>query len=455
MVVSGRAPTMLGLSPVSLQFALPRLQLLQVLGQQLFAGLQITCCIEVLILDSGSLLLADAGQLFLDLCGVRGQVVLGAGGLGVSISLILRLCLGRLLRLLCLLQLVPLLLDLGQLLSHVLLGEGRGLVKRKLILLGLLLCPPFLKFSQLLQSRLSLVRVHPRHVLLYVHVDLLQVSQGVLDLVYDVWPRLQLQGPLLHGAQQGLELCEPLLVVGPSGPRLPHPLLVLGAELRDLLTLLLCRDLDNVLPVDLVAASVDRGLQVVLHASHGKDVSLLLRDDLELLAELCDPLLLQRHRREVHALHGELLLVLPLLLLHHDLRLALALRAGVGRGVVLLLRVHGRLLLGSLLCAIGALGRVRVVGGLGGVGLGLLLGHVHPVELLHCGYGALDLKEATGLQGDGDRDLGRASHVVLLPFATEGLADASDGVFTDKDAVLEDLDGKVLLQLEGQLLLTT
>mmetsp|Transcript_14857 Transcript_14857/g.44092 ORF Transcript_14857/g.44092 Transcript_14857/m.44092 type:complete len:866 (+) Transcript_14857:254-2851(+) len=417
----------------------------------------------VLGLYSGGLLFAEVTQLLLGLL-QRLRKLLLLRGLALALGRIggVFLRLWRLiLRLLGLLELVPLLLHLGELVVDLPDGERGRLMEGQLLLGGGLLPPPLLEVGELLGGRLDLAGVDPRHVLLDVSGRLPHVLHGVGHALLEAGPGLEFQRALLHGAQQRLEPPELGLVVGLGLAALVHEVLQLRRHLRDLLPLRLGRDLHDLLALELVAAAVYGCLELVLQPGEGLDLRLLGVPRRELPPQGVDVLLGERRREVVLPFHRQLLVVLFLLLLHHYLgllgrrRLRLV-RVGLGGVVRLGLRL-GALLLGggvarvavTTRCAVGRVG-LRPVGG---IRLLLLNRDVHPIQLLDGGRGALQLEDPTGLERHRRRDLRQACHVVVLPLALQQVLEARHGVLGDEHAVLEDLHDEVLLRDEGQLLL--
>mmetsp|Transcript_23648 Transcript_23648/g.70361 ORF Transcript_23648/g.70361 Transcript_23648/m.70361 type:complete len:952 (-) Transcript_23648:122-2977(-) len=449
-----------------LELRLLGLQLLDVLDHLLLLHLEGVRLVILLVLHGRRLLLPQSSEVLLQdfnvvgelrLLGlVLGLLVLGRVGLLVlGVGLLVLLLLLRLLRLL---QLIPSAMQRGQLLGDLIRKECGSLVERQRLLLGNLLLPPLLEVLHFLGGSLGLVGVHPGHVLSDDVLHVPNLLQTLSDLLVEVGPGLELNRSLPHGVEEALKAEQLGLVVALRVARLEHPLLEVSGELRHLLALRLRGHLDDVLALKLVTAAVDCGLEVILHASDSSDLRLYLGPGVQLLLLLGDLVLREGQGQEVFPLHRKLLLVFPLLLLPGDL-LRLVLRGG---GIVLggsrrigggfLLAAHLRLVLSV---RVGLIVGLRLIVGLCRVLLGLILGDVHPVQLLDGRGGNLDLDEAAVLQGDRRRDLHRPGGVVLLPLVLHELREPSEGVLVQKDPVLEQPDGEVLLELEGQLLLLT
>mmetsp|Transcript_107218 Transcript_107218/g.255974 ORF Transcript_107218/g.255974 Transcript_107218/m.255974 type:complete len:270 (-) Transcript_107218:1668-2477(-) len=267
-------------------------------------------------------------------------------------------------------------------------------MKRQRLLLLLLLGPPRFELRELLCCGIGFVGADPGHVLGNVLLHVLDGGNLLLHCLWNVRPGLKLNGPLFHGAKEVLQGLQLGLELALGGPSLVHPLLVLCAELQDLLALLLRGDLDNVVPLQLVPAAVDVGLQLVSQTRHGRNLLLVLLELLETLLQLLDLLLGQSLGLVVHPLELELLLMLLLLLLQHHLWLVCGVGVVGALGcfclvVLAFLLVCFLVFLALCLALCLALRGVLAGVGLGDVWLRLLLGHVHPVQLLDGGHGLL------------------------------------------------------------------
>mmetsp|Transcript_20433 Transcript_20433/g.38428 ORF Transcript_20433/g.38428 Transcript_20433/m.38428 type:complete len:301 (+) Transcript_20433:112-1014(+) len=285
--------------------------------------------IEVLLFHGIHLLDGDCSQLLLHTVNVSGQGLLGR----LVSCLLCRIFLGLRLRLLWLfhlLQLLPLLLHLGDRARHLQLGVGGGFVQGKLLLLLLLLGPPRFELRELLCCRLGFVGAHPCHVLRDGLLHVLDGSNLLLNHLGQVRPSLHLQSSLLHWAKTILQVFELALEVRLRSTCLVHPLLVLSAKLRDLLPLLLRGHLDDVVSLQLIAASVDVRFQLISQARQGRRLLLLLFQLQKALLELFDLLRGQRLRLVVCPLEGQRLLMLLLLLLQNHLRLLRGVFGAIG-----------------------------------------------------------------------------------------------------------------------------
>mmetsp|Transcript_80946 Transcript_80946/g.203665 ORF Transcript_80946/g.203665 Transcript_80946/m.203665 type:complete len:523 (+) Transcript_80946:134-1702(+) len=452
------------------------------LDQGLLPALQFVRRVEVFLLHGGHLFRPDICDLLFGSLDVRRQqlfrrfALLGRLG-GVGLRLLVRLR-SLLLRLLGLLEFVPILLDLRDLLVDLLGCVGGCLVQGQRSLRLMLLRPPLLEVHHLLRRCLHLAGVHPSHVCLDEFLGLFHVLDGLGDGLSKATARLELLGAFLHGAKEVLQGLEFLLVLRLAVPGLVHPILQIGRHLADLLSLLLRGHLDNVLPFEFVPAAVDSSLQFVLDARNSLDLGLVGSHPLQFLFQLLDLLLGERCWQEVLPRDLQFLLVLFLLQLLGDLGLWLDWLRGVvlvcggvigrrsvigggarrvrcllHRGVGLLRGLFLRFVLrgpASAACVL----RGRACGVARGVGLlGLRLRDVHPIRLLNGGHWCLKLNEATQLEGHRDRDLWLASHIVFLPLALQDFLQPSDGVLRDWGAILEDADEEILLEFEGQFLL--